>query len=107
MAGSTDTPNRMRCLWLSLASAVCGLLLGPTPLRGGDAIEMRVSPQVAMAPAFLTVRVRVAAASDNRKLQVVAESPEFYRSSEIELDGERAKPLNVFEFRNLPSGVYQ
>ena len=68
---------------------------------------MRVSPAVAMAPAFLTVRVNVEAAAENRLLQVVAESPDFYRSSEIHLDGAQAAPIAVFEFRNLPSGLYQ
>ena len=68
---------------------------------------MRVSPAVAMAPGFLTVRVSVEAAAENRTLQVVAESPDFYRSSQIQLDGAHAAPITVFEFRNLPSGLYQ
>jgi hypothetical protein len=68
---------------------------------------MRVSPAVAMAPGFLTVRVSVEAAAENRTLQVVAESPDFYRSSQIQLDGAQAPPLAVFEFRNLPSGLYR
>ena len=37
----------------------------------------------------------------------MAESPEFYRSSEIQLDGENTPSLSVFEFRNLPTGLYQ
>ena len=76
-------------------------------LDGGDAIRMQVSPSVARAPALLTVSISVASASENRLLQVVAESPTFYRSSEIQVNGERATPLNVFEFRNLPTGLYQ
>ena len=55
----------------------------------------------------MTVRVNIEAAADNRKLQIVAESPDFYRSSEIDLDGANAAPLSVFEFRNLPTGLYQ
>ena len=36
-----------------------------------------------------------------------AESIDFYRSSEIELDGENAPRTNMFEFRSLPSGTYE
>ena len=45
--------------------------------------------------------------ADNRILEVVAEAPDFRRSSQISLDGERAPRLNVFEFRALPTGVYE
>jgi hypothetical protein len=38
---------------------------------------------------------------------VIAESPDFYRSSEIQIDGANTPPLAVFEFRNLPTGMYQ
>ena len=38
---------------------------------------------------------------------MVAESPEFYRSSETQLDGERAPRTAIFEFRALPRGTYQ
>jgi hypothetical protein len=40
-------------------------------------------------------------------LQVVAESPTFYRSSEVEVDGASASPLRIFQFRGLPTGVYE
>ena len=69
-------------------------------------MSMRVSPVVTFAPAFLTVTVAVEADADNRSLQVVAESPDFYRSSQIPLDGQNAPRLSRFEFRNLPTGLY-
>jgi hypothetical protein len=83
------------------------LLVGTSTLDGREPIRMRVSPMVAMAPGFLTVRVNIEAAAENRTLQVVAESPDFYRSSQIQLNGAQAAPIAVFEFRNLPSGFYQ
>jgi len=76
-------------------------------LNGGELLRMRVTPQMVLAPGFLTVRVNVAAAAENRSLQVVAESTDFYRSSEIQLDGAHATPLSVFEFRDLPTGLYE
>ena len=83
------------------------LLAAPHVLNGGEPLRMEVSPTVARAPAVLTVRVNVAAAADNRRLQVVAESADFYRSSEIQIDGTNNPRVNVFEFRNLPTGLYQ
>ena len=37
---------------------------------------------------------------------IVAESPEYVRSSTIQLDGSAAPHLAVFDFRNLPPGIY-
>jgi hypothetical protein len=68
---------------------------------------MQVSPAVSRAPAVLTIRINVEPSTQNRSLQIRAESPSFYRSSEIELDGMNATPLQVLEYRNLPAGVYQ
>jgi len=83
------------------------LLATARSLNGSEALLIQVTPSVARAPALLTVRVSVQAAAANRLLQVTAESPDFYRSSQIELDGTNNPPLNVFEFRNLPQGLYQ
>ena len=72
-----------------------------------DRMTMRVSPAVSFAPANLVVRATIAANDENRSIVIIAESPEFYRSSEIQLDGARAPRSTMFEFRSLPSGVYE
>jgi hypothetical protein len=71
-----------------------------------DRLAMRVSPAVAFAPANLVVRTTVEADAANRAIEIVAESEEFYRSSEIQLDGEHAPRVTQFEFRSLPKGEY-
>jgi hypothetical protein len=90
----------------ALFSGICLLTAAPT-LDCSERLAMRVSPLVAFAPGFLTVSVTVPADDENRSLQVVAESSDFYRSSQIPLDGKNAAPLNVFTFRDLPTGLYQ
>jgi hypothetical protein len=95
------THHRLAAFWLIF---FCG---AATALDGSDALRMQLSPSVARAPALLTVRITIAAADDNRMLKVVAESPDFYRSSEVQLDGANTSPTSVFEFRNLPTGLYQ
>jgi hypothetical protein len=86
---------------------IAPLLLLALPAGAGDKLTMRVSPAVAFAPANLVVRAYVPADPDNRAIEVVAESADFYRSSEMQLDGDKAPRTNIFEFRSLPTGTYQ
>src|SRR5215471_17381808 len=79
------------------------LLLVVGSVNGRDSLSMRVSPPVALAPGFLTVVVTVEADATNRSLEIIAESPDFYRSSRIQLDGQHAPRFNRFELRNLPT----
>jgi len=77
------------------------------PLGAGERITLKVSPAVAFAPANLVVRATILADADNRAVQIVAESDDFYRSSQIDLEGDRAARTNTFEFRSLPPGTYE
>ena len=85
----------------------CGLaLLMAAPLGARERLTIKVSPTVSMAPANLIVRTIVEADSENRAIEIVAESEDFYRSSEVQLDGDRAPRTTTFEFRSLPGGTY-
>ena len=86
----------------------CGLLLAASASRlgAGEQMAMKVSPEVAFAPADLVVRTSIEANPDNRALEVIIDSPDFYRSSLIELEGELAPRTTIFEIRNLPGGEY-
>ena len=82
------------------------LLLGAVPSQAGSAVTVRVWPVVAFAPADLQIRASVDVNADNRTLEVVAESNDYYRSSELQLDGEDAARTSVVSFRSLPGGDY-
>jgi len=82
------------------------VLVAAAPLGAMDRLAIRVSPSVAFAPANLVVRTTVQANEHNRRLEVIAESDDFYRSSVLELDGDRAPRTTVFEFRSMPVGTY-
>jgi hypothetical protein len=94
---------------MKLRACLFGILMVSTtlPAGAGNRIALKVSPSVAFAPANLVVRATVEADADNRAIEIIAESPEFYRSSEIQLEGERAARTNTFEFRSLPPGTYE
>jgi hypothetical protein len=91
-----------------MLAAVCACLLaGAGTLNGGQPLTLQVSPAVAPAPAFISVRAHIEANDENRALEIVAQSPDFYRSSRISLDGRNAPRLSVFEFPGLPEGLYE
>ena len=90
-----------------LAAITCLCLLASgRPLKARDTLTMRVSPLVSFAPAFLTVQAVVETSDENRALEVIAESPDFYTSSQIPLNGAKAPRVSVFQFRDLPTGTY-
>jgi hypothetical protein len=86
---------------------LAALLLPPPPAGSEGVMDLKVSPAVSLEPAYVTVRVTVVADPENRSLEVVAEAPEFRRSSQIPLDGQRAPRVSTFEFRALPTGIYE
>jgi hypothetical protein len=93
---------------LALAAII---LLGSLGAEASDDAErplhVRVSPALAHAPADLFIYVSVARRSDNRILRVTAESEDFFRSSETQLDGEYSARVTVVRFRELPPGGYE
>jgi hypothetical protein len=94
---------------MKLRATLFGILMLTTtlPIGAGERITMKVSPAVAFAPANLVVRAMIEADAENRAVQIVAESPDFYRSSEVYLEGDKAARTSMIEFRNLPSGTYE
>ena len=94
---------------MKLRATLFGILMLITtlPMGAGERITVKVSPAVAFAPANLVVRTMIEADQDNRAVEIVAESADFYRSSQIQLEGDRAPRTTNFEFRSLPPGTYE
>jgi hypothetical protein len=94
---------------MKMRACLVALLMATATLRAGSAekLTLRVTPAVAFAPANLIVRTMILADPANRAVEVIAESPEYYRSSEIQLNGENAPRTTTFEFRSLPPGTYE
>jgi hypothetical protein len=91
--------------------ALFGFLMCTAALPAGagenDRMTLRVSPAVAFAPANLIVRATIPASEYNRAVEIIAESEDFYRSSEVQLEGDQAPRTSMFEFRSLPPGSYE
>jgi hypothetical protein len=86
---------------------LAALTLGGHDAKAGQRLSIRVSPMVALAPAFLTVRTTVEPNDDNRLLNVEIDSPAYRRSSEITLDGKNAQRVSLLEVKGVPSGLYE
>ena len=74
---------------------------------GGEQLRLAVSPAHSFAPSNLNIRATVVPNADNRALTIVAESEDFYRSSEIPLEGDHAPATITVEFRGVPRGEYR
>jgi hypothetical protein len=70
-------------------------------------LHVRVTPTLAHAPADVFIYVSVARRSENRLLRITAESEDFFRSSETQLDGEYSARVTMVRFRELPPGGYE
>jgi hypothetical protein len=82
------------------------VILTAAGVDANDKLAIRVSPAVAFAPATLRVQTTIEANAANRSVEITAESEDFYRSSEMQLDGEAAPRTTIFQFRSLPTGEY-
>ena len=71
-----------------------------------EVVEIRLRTAVWSAPATVPIIVAVEPGADNRALFIEADGEDYYRSSEVELDGEKEKRLHTIEFKSLPAGAY-
>lgn len=91
---------------LIVAFGTSFLLASAAHLVAGEKLTLTVSPNVSNAPSTVVVRAIVPRHATNRALRIVADSGEFYRSSEIQLDGEQAPTVTEIRLPNLPGGEY-
>ena len=88
--------------------AVCGLIgLSVLPAGSGQRVTLTLSPAHAFAPATVRIRARIEPNADNRVLTIVADGPNFYRSSDVPLDGEEAPRTVELWFKDVPAGDYE
>ena len=93
---------------MKVRAILCGLLLTMSGLSvgAGEKLSLKASPESSFAPAHLVVRTSIEPDSANRALEIVIDSPDFYRSSMIQLEGDQAPRTSVVEFRGVPGGNY-
>ena len=90
----------------AVAATVIALLFAMVATGANEKLTLLVTPNVSSAPSTVIARAYVEPDADNRRLRVEADSGSFYRSSEVQLDGEKAPMLTEFRLKSLPSGEY-
>jgi hypothetical protein len=88
------------------AVTIIGLIYASGATDANEKLSLRVTPNVSSAPSTVVVKATVAKLAENRWLHIEADSGSFYRSSAIELDGDRAPLVTEIRLNNLPSGEY-
>ena len=83
------------------------IVLTVLSVDGEGPLRVTVSPIHSFAPATVTIRARIEPSVENRMLAIVADGDDFYRSSEIQLDGDHAPKSVNLRFSNLPGGEYR
>ena len=83
-----------------------GLFLVSLPVAASQPLVVD-APTVMLAPGHLVVRVLVEPDPANGAIQLTADSPDFYRRSEIQLNGSAAPRGSTFEYDGLPRGTYE
>jgi hypothetical protein len=94
-------PTPKTCIALLVAT-----LLNAFPVGADNPLKLRVSSRISSAPADIFVYVTIEPRHENRVLVISAESDDFFRSSDVQLNGEDSATVNVIRFRQLPSGTY-
>ena len=90
------------------ALVICGLVgLTALTVNGREAVTITVSPAHAFAPATLRVVVRIEPDATNRSLTIVADGENFFRSSEVSLEGAQAPKIIQMPFPSVPGGQYE
>jgi hypothetical protein len=76
------------------------------PEESAPVVELRLATRFAMAPASLQSLVRIPTHPDNRRLRVLVDGDQYYRSSDTQLDGVDAAKHYFFTWHGLPPGSY-
>jgi hypothetical protein len=85
-----------------------GLALSTATFAGaGEPVSIRVNPAIAVAPTTLAISVNVSPQPQNRALEIVVDSSDFYRLSRVQLEGDRAPVVNTMKIDSVPAGEYE
>ena len=88
-----------------LVLLLSGAVFSSSPrLHATERLRVHASPA---SSSDITVYVGIDRHADNRMLRVTAASSDFFRGSEIQLDGEASPRVSVFRFAQVPSGWYE
>src|SRR6187399_1829140 len=76
-------------------------------VKPAEDVTLRLTPRFVSAPGYLRSLIRVLPNAENRLLRVSIDSDVYYRSSDIQLDGDSAPTSHWVDFKGVPEGSYE
>ena len=76
-------------------------------VHAAEPIRVRVVPAFALNPADVTVETVIEPDVRNRGVEITVDSANFFTTSTVTLEGERAPRVRTTRFRQLPAGNYE
>jgi hypothetical protein len=83
------------------------LVLVGWPAVSAERLAMSVRPKWGLAPTDVIVQALIEPDPDNKRVSFTLDSSDFYQSSTVELNGDRAPRTSEVRFRMLPAGSYE
>ena len=96
----------MKSRLILAAFTTIGLMAAGGETVATEKLSLRVTPNVSAAPSNVIVKATITKDAANRWLMIEADSGTFYRSSAIQLEGDKAPTVTEIRLSNLPSGEY-
>jgi hypothetical protein len=75
--------------------------------KPADELTLRLTPRFVSAPGYLRSLIRVMPNADNRVMRVSIDSGNYYRSSDIQLEGADAAMSHFLDWKQVPAGKYE
>jgi hypothetical protein len=95
----------VRIRW-ACVGCIAGSIALPLMAHGDEALSLEVRPTFCLDPCAIRLTVEVNPDESNRELLLEADSPGFYRSSVVQLDGEAEPSVHTLTWKALPAGRY-
>ena len=87
---------------------VAGVVSSGAVSSGAEApVTLAVRPTVLFAGRDVRTTVRTPRDPRNRELRIVVEAADYFKSSDVQLDGVDAPATHQFTWKELPSGAYR
>jgi hypothetical protein len=74
--------------------------------KPSDDLALILPRRVVPAPGYIRSVIRVTPSTENRTLRVEIDSDDYFRSSEIQLDGASAPMSHFIDWKQMPPGMY-
>jgi len=74
--------------------------------KPADDLALILPRRIVPAPGYMRSVIRVTPSTENRALRVEIDSDDYFRSTEIQLDGASAPMSHFIDWKRMPPGMY-